>query len=229
MDSSQQHILIVDDDTRLRELLRKYLTENGHFVTVAANAAEARKKLEAMAVDLIVLDVMMPGEDGLSLTRWLRAQSNPVPILLLTAMGETEDRIQGFEAGADDYLPKPFEPRELLLRISSIVRRVPKIDAPVEAVLHLGRFSWHVERAQLECDGEMVHLTSAERELLAILAATVGQAVSRDDLAVRMGTTATPRAVDVQVTRLRKKLEDDTRMPRYLQTVRGVGYMLRPD
>ncbi|MCR6630052.1 MAG: response regulator [Magnetospirillum sp.] len=222
------HILVVDDDTRLRTLLRKYLADNGYLVTVAADAAEARAKMAALAVDLLVLDVMMPGEDGLSLTRDLR-KSNPVPILLLTAMGEVDDRIHGFEAGADDYLSKPFEPRELLLRIASILRRAPKPPAEEPAALGLGEFTWDGGRQELRRGDEVVHLTTAERELLGILAEAPGQAVSRDDLAARTGNAANARAVDVQVTRLRKKLEDDPRMPRYLQTVRGMGYMLRPD
>ncbi|MBC7953917.1 MAG: response regulator [Rhodospirillaceae bacterium] len=222
------HILVVDDDTRLRELLRKYLTDKGYLVTTAADAAEARSKMATLAVDLLVLDVMMPGEDGLSLTRDLR-KTNPVPILLLTAMGEVDDRINGFEAGADDYLSKPFEPRELLLRIASIMRRSPKPEAEAAPLLGMGAFTWDVGRTELKRGDEVVHLTTAERELMGILAEVAGQAVSRDDLAARTGNAANARAVDVQVTRLRKKLEDDPRMPRYLQTVRGMGYMLRPD
>lgn len=222
------HILVVDDDTRLRTLLRKYLSDNGYLVSVAADAAEARAKMAALAVDMLVLDVMMPGEDGLSLTRDLR-KTNPVPILLLTAMGEVDDRINGLEAGADDYLPKPFEPRELLLRVASILRRAPKPEAEAPAVLGLGPFCWDPGRQELRRGDEVVHLTTAERELLGILGEMPGQAVSRDDLAARTGNAANARAVDVQVTRLRKKLEDDPRMPRYLQTVRGMGYMLRPD
>ncbi len=223
------HILVVDDDTRLRTLLRKYLTDNGYLVTVAADAAEARARMAALAVDLLVLDVMMPGEDGLSLTRDLRQTANPVPILLLTAMGEVDDRINGLEAGADDYLAKPFEPRELLLRIASILRRAPKAEVETPPALGLGLFEWDTARQELRRGDEVVHLTTTERELLAILAEVPGQAVSRDDLAARTGNAANARAVDVQVTRLRKKLEDDPRMPRYLQTVRGMGYMLRPD
>lgn len=223
------HILVVDDDTRLRTLLRKYLTDNGYLVTVAADAAEARAAMAAFAVDMLVLDVMMPGEDGLSLTRDLRKSASPLPILLLTAMGEVDDRIHGFEAGADDYLSKPFEPRELLLRIASILRRAPKPEAEARTLLSLGPFTWEVEREELKRGEDMVHLTTAERELMGILAAQPGEAVSRDDLATRTGNAANARAVDVQVTRLRKKLEDDPRQPRYLQTVRGMGYMLRPD
>lgn len=222
------HILVVDDDTRLRELLRKYLSEHGYLVTTAADAAEARARLEALAVDLIVLDVMMPGEDGLSLTRGLR-QGNPVPILLLTAMSEADDRIRGLESGADDYLTKPFEPRELLLRIASILRRAPRPEAGPDRELRLGSFTWSRGRSELLRGGQPVHLTTAESQLLAILADSPGETVSRDELAARTGNAANPRAVDVQVTRLRKKLEDDPRLPRYLQTVRGMGYMLRPD
>lgn len=222
------HVLVVDDDARLRELLRKYLSDNGYVVTTAADAAEARARLAAMAFDMLVLDVMMPGEDGLSLTRDLR-RADPVPILLLTAMGEVEDRINGLETGADDYLTKPFEPRELLLRMASILRRAPREEAVAAALLSLGAFAWDIARQELTRDGQPVHLTTAERELMAILAEVPGQAVQREDLAARTGNAANPRAVDVQVTRLRKKLEDDSRLPRYLQTVRGQGYMLRPD
>ncbi|HSV28323.1 MAG TPA: response regulator, partial [Candidatus Omnitrophota bacterium] len=163
------HILVVDDDTRLRELLRKYLADNGYVVTVAADAGEARSKLAALEFDLIVLDVMMPGEDGLSLTRDLR-KSNPVPILLLTAMSEVDDRIRGLESGADDYLPKPFEPRELLLRIASILRRVPKAEPEAAREMRFGPLTWNVERAELKKDGDMVHLTTAESQLMTILA-----------------------------------------------------------
>ncbi|MGE5546289.1 MAG: response regulator [Solirubrobacterales bacterium] len=222
------HILVVDDDTRLRGLLRKYLADNGYIVTTAEDAPDARAKLAALAFDLIVLDVMMPGEDGLSLTRDLR-RSNPVPILLLTAMGEVDDRIKGFESGADDYLTKPFEPRELLLRITSILRRVPRPEAEAATELCMGAFVWNVARQELTRDGIPVHLTTAECQLMAILAEVPGQAVSRDDLAGRTGNAANPRAIDVQMTRLRRKIEDDPRLPRWLQTVRGMGYMLRPD
>ncbi|EPY01212.1 response regulator [Magnetospirillum fulvum] len=224
------HVLVVDDDRRLRELLGKYLSENGYLVVTAADAAEARARMAGLAFDLIVLDVMMPGEDGMSLTRALRTDGNRVPILLLTARGEVNDRIRGLEAGADDYLSKPFEPRELLLRVGSILRRAPREDAePVVTALRLGPFTWDIERAELRRGDQPVHLTQAERDLLAVLAETVGQGVSRDELAARTGSAANPRAVDVQVTRLRKKIEDDPRLPRYLQTVRGTGYMLRPD
>jgi two-component system phosphate regulon response regulator OmpR len=226
---AQPHILVVDDDTRLRALLRKYLSDNGYLVTVAEDAAAAREKLAVLAFDLIVLDVMMPGEDGVSLTRAVRHDIG-VPILLLTAMSEVENRIDGLEAGADDYLTKPFEPRELLLRIASILRRTPRPEAATGLpLLTMGAFTWDSARSELRKGGIPVHLTTAERDLMTILADAAGQVVERDDLAARTGNSANARAVDVQVTRLRKKLEDDPRMPRYVQTVRGQGYLLRPD
>ena len=228
MDDS--HILVVDDDKRLRELLRKYLSDNGYLVATAADAAEARQRMAGLSFDLIVLDVMMPGEDGMALTRSLRAEGAKVPILLLTARGEVDDRIKGLEAGADDYLSKPFEPRELLLRLGSILRRVPRDEPePAPRELRLGAFTWDMTRSELRSGDQPVHLTQAERDLLAVLAEVAGQGVARDDLAVRTGNSANPRTVDVQVTRLRKKIEDDPKLPRYLQTVRGMGYMLRPD
>ncbi|KIL97352.1 DNA-binding response regulator PetR [Paramagnetospirillum magnetotacticum MS-1] len=223
------HILVVDDDRRLRELLRKYLSDNGYLVATAADAAEARQCMAGLAFDMMVLDVMMPGEDGMSLTRSLRAEGKTLPILLLTARGEVDDRIRGLESGADDYLSKPFEPRELLLRVASILRRSPRDEPEPAHELRLGAFVWDMGRAELRQDGQPVHITQAERDLLSILAEVAGQGVSRDDLAARTGNSANPRTVDVQVTRLRKKIEDDPKMPRYLQTVRGMGYMLRPD
>jgi two-component system phosphate regulon response regulator OmpR len=223
------HILVVDDDRRLRELLRKYLSDNGYLVATAADAAEARQCMAGLAFDLMILDVMMPGEDGMSLTRSLRAEGSGLPILLLTARGDVNDRITGLESGADDYLSKPFEPRELLLRVASILRRSPREEPESAPELRLGTFVWDLGRAELRQDGQPVHLTQAERDLLSILAEAAGQGVSRDDLAARTGNAANPRTIDVQVTRLRKKIEDDPKMPRYLQTVRGMGYMLRPD
>jgi len=234
------HILVVDDDARLRTLLTRYLTDNGCVVTAAASADEARAHLAALSFDLLVVDVMMPGEDGLSLTRSLR-RSSAVPILMLTAMGDPEARIQGLEAGADDYLPKPFEPRELLLRINGILRRVgerppgePSVNATpptaaAPAVLSFGPMRLDLAREDLARDGEPLRLTTTERQLLMALARQAGEAVSREDLAAKAGTDATPRAVDVHITRLRRKLEPDPRRPRYLQTVRGRGYLLRPD
>lgn len=224
----QPHIMVVDDDKRLRELLRKYLSDNGYLVTTAQDSADARAQLAGLAVDLLVLDVMMPGETGFELTKSLRQEGNVTPVLLLTAMGEVDDRITGLEAGADDYLSKPFEPRELLLRIGSILRRVPKTEVD-GTILRFGDFGWDQTREELSFGDDAVHLTTAERELMIILSNRAGETVSRDELAELTGNEANPRAVDVQVTRLRKKLEDDSRMPRYLQTVRGMGYVLKPD
>jgi two-component system phosphate regulon response regulator OmpR len=220
------HILVVDDDTRLRALLRKYLGDHGYMVAEAADAAEARQRLAGLAFDMIVLDVMMPGENGIDLTRSLR-QSTQVPILLLTAMGEAENRVAGLESGADDYLVKPFDPRELLLRIGSILRRAPReVAEPVRPVT-FGAFAFDLERSELTRNGAVIHLTTAEAQLLQILARDVNRALSREDLGQKTGNSANLRAIDVQMTRLRKKLEEDPRFPRYLQTVRGLGYMLR--
>ncbi|MEK9753691.1 MAG: response regulator [Rhodospirillaceae bacterium] len=223
----QAHILIVDDDQRLRELLVKYLSDNGFVASGAEDAAHARAKLKTLAFDLLVLDRMMPGESGLELARDLR-RANNVPILMLTAMNEAEDRIQGFESGADDYLGKPFEPRELLLRINSILRRVPERTAASEEV-GLGEVTFRPDRGELARGTKRIRLTDVELALLGTLTARPGQVLSRDELIVATGTKGGGRAIDVQITRLRRKIEDDPRMPRYLQTVRGKGYMLVPD
>ena len=221
----QPHVLVVDDDDRLRELLRKYLSENGLLVTIASDAAEARRCLARLAFDLIVLDIMMPGESGLDFAQDLR-RSNSVPILMLTAMGEAEDRIAGLERGADDYLTKPFEPRELLLRIHSILRRVP---VPPRAPVRMGDVVFDPERCDLSRDGAPIRLTDVEAALLLALAESPGFIFSREELIAATGAAGGGRAVDVQVTRLRRKIESDPRLPRYLQTVRGKGYVLRPD
>lgn len=221
------HILVVDDDTRLRELLRKYLSENGFWVTTAADAEEARARLASLAFDLIVLDLMMPGENGLELTTSLRREST-VPIVMLTAMGEADDRIAGLERGADDYLPKPFEPRELVLRIRTVLRRVPARPDPPGAIA-LGEFAFDLEREELTRGADPVRLTASEARLLKLLALNPGAAMSRESLARGSEISGGDRAIDVQVTRLRRKIEPDPKIPRYLQTVRGKGYLLRPD
>lgn len=236
---SQPHLLIVDDDDRIRDLLKKYLIRHGFLVTPARDAAQARRLLAGLAFDLAVLDVMMPGEDGLALTRALRQQADGalarMPVILLTARGEARDRISGFEAGADDYLPKPFEPRELVLRINAILRRTPRADTDVTppAVLQLGKLRYDTARGELSDGTEPVRLTQTEATLLRILALRVGQPISREDLVDQLGRdrrfggeSTQERAVDVQVTRLRRKLEPEPRRPRFLQTVRGEGYML---
>jgi two-component system phosphate regulon response regulator OmpR len=225
-----RHLLIVDDDDRIRELLKEYLARAGFRVTAAPGGESARRLIGSIDFDLAVFDVMMPGEDGFSLTRWLREQRGPAgrtPVLMLTARGEPEDRIEGLRTGADDYLGKPFEPEELLLRIEAILRRAQ--DRPANgAPLSLGRCAFDAERGELTCDGELVRLTEAEVALLRQLARTPHEPVDRLELA-RGTVDPSGRAVDVQVTRLRRKIEDDPKAPRYLQTVRGVGYRLAPD
>jgi two-component system phosphate regulon response regulator OmpR len=235
MDTLEPHLLVVDDDARLRDLLRRYLSENGFRVTVAADAKEARANLASFAFDLIVLDVMMPGESGLDLTLALRDPDRPangrgprVPILLLTAMAEPEDRINGLEQGADDFLAKPFEPRELVLRIRNIIERRGAADE-VARTIRFGGFRFDLARGELFRGGEIVRLTAAEAGLLASLAARAGEAVSREDLSQSAQFGGNMRNVDVQMTRLRRKIEPDPRYPRYLQTVRGTGYALKPE
>ena len=223
------HILVVDDDKRLRELLARYLAEHGFRVTTAGDAAEAWARLASLAFDLIVLDVMMPGESGLDFTSAMRARGS-VPILMLTAMGEPEHRIAGLERGADDYLSKPFEPRELVLRIRRILARVPQArSAEAVTAVRLGACSFDLRRAELSREGKAVKLTESEARLLKVLASHAGQALSRERLARDGRLSGNTRTVDVQVTRLRRKFEPDPKLPRYLQTVRGKGYLLRPD
>ena len=219
------HILVVDDDDRLRDLLRRYLSDSGFRVSVAANAQQAREAMTLLEFDLLVLDLMMPGESGLELTEYVR-RHNEVPILLLTAMGEPEDRIAGLEKGADDYLAKPFEPRELVLRIEAIMRRAGNGDVvPVE--LRLDPLLFDSERGELHGPDGQIRLTSAEIDMLRIFARNPGKTIDRTELLERSGATSL-RAVDVQITRLRRKIEIDPKEPRYLQTVWGRGYVLWP-
>ncbi|MDZ4135391.1 MAG: response regulator transcription factor [Paracoccaceae bacterium] len=233
MPDAQAHLLVVDDDERIRGLLQKFLMRNGFLVSIARDAAQARRLLGGLEFDMIVLDVMMPGEDGIALTRDLRTRIS-TPILLLTAKGEANNRIEGLEAGADDYLVKPFEPKELLLRINAILRRVPalKVADVGPKVLHLGAVRYDMERGELWRGPDPVRLTATEAQLMRILAAQPGEPVSRERLVGDLGpgeAGAQERAVDVQITRLRRKIELDPKQPRYLQTVRGAGYMLQPD
>ncbi|WP_371225098.1 response regulator [Roseovarius sp. 2305UL8-3] len=233
MSDPAPHLLIVDDDERIRGLLRKFLQRNGFLVSVARDAAHARSVLSGLEFDLIVMDVMMPGEDGISLTTSLR-ETLGTPILLLTAKGDTEDRIKGLEAGADDYLAKPFEPKELLLRINAILRRMPEPEPENIApkVLQLGPVRYDIERAELLAGEQLVRLTATEVQLMRIFAQHLREPVSRAKLVEDLGRDkgqAQERAVDVQITRLRRKIEADPKQPRYLQTVRGEGYMLAPD
>ena len=226
-DLTEPHLLVVDDDMRLGELLRRYLSDEGFRVTIAGDASEARGHLASFAFDLVVLDVMMPGESGLELTRALRREDR-IPILLLSAMAEPEDRVNGLEQGADDYLGKPFEPRELVLRIRNILERRPAANADRREI-RFGGCRFDIIRGELFRGDELVHLTTAETGLLAALAQKVGQAISREELSLSGQFGGNVRNVDVQMTRLRRKIERDPRFPRYLQTVRGTGYVLRPD
>ena len=221
------HLLIVDDDARLRGLLAKYLGDQGFHVSTAGDAAEAARQLDAIAYDLIVLDVMMPGEDGISFTRRLHGGGGP-PVLLLTARGGPDDRIAGLEAGADDYLPKPLEPRELVLRIQGILRRKSAEPAPPSdesEIIRLGAWRLDLKRGELQRGSETVRLTSGELTLMRLLAERAGEPISREELAEATGQTQ-ERTIDVQVTRLRRKIEDDPKAPHHLQTVRGKGYVL---
>lgn len=222
---ADRHILVVDDDHRLRRLLQRFLTEHGYHVTAAASADEAKAEIRSFAFDLVVLDVMMPGQDGISLTTEL-CDGPALPVLLLTARGEIEDRVQGLTAGADDYLVKPFDPRELLLRIASILRRAEPA-RPAAGPLRFGPFQYDSEREELRRGEAVVRLTDAELSLLQILAEQPGLPISREELGRRSRISGSDRAVDTQMARLRRKIEADPRQPRYLLTRRGEGYVLR--
>jgi two-component system phosphate regulon response regulator OmpR len=230
--SDESLILVVDDDARLRSLLQRYLAEAGFRVTTADNAEMARDRLRFLQPDLMVLDVMMPGESGLSLTQSLKDEAADIPIILLTAAGSPEDRIAGFEAGADDYLPKPFDPRELVLRIRAMLRRAPTVVAapdPAPGPVHLGPMLFDPARSELRGPQGSVRLTSGEAALLTAMAARAHEVMSREEIAAALGTDeSSERAIDVQMTRLRRKIEQDPRDPRFLHTVRGRGYVLKP-
>jgi len=218
------HILVVDDDTRIRTLLSQFLRKNGFRVSIAADAAQARGQLDFISFDLLIIDVMMPGESGLELTRALRRDMK-VPILMLTALSETESRIDGLEAGVDDYLPKPFDPRELLLRVNAVLRRG---GAPAQAKIEqvtFGPYMFIIPRRELKKDGDVVHLTDKEQEIMAIFAENMGETVPRQALAGADGEVG-ERTIDVQINRLRRKIENDPANPIWLQTVRGIGYKL---
>lgn len=219
------HLLLVDDDRRIRTLMSRYLARTGFRVTTAADAAEARRRIEGLKFDLMIVDVMMPGETGMEFVRWLRTHSE-VPVLMLTARAETHDRIAGLETGADDYLTKPFEPRELSLRIESILRRAAPAPAnPTPQIVRFGPFVFHIERGELRRGSDAVKLTERERTMLQILARTPGQAVSRDQLAGSMDA-GNERTIDVHINRLRRKIETDPGNPLFLQTARGSGYRI---
>lgn len=223
-DDDAFHLLVVDDDTRIRNLLRQFLSENGFRVTVAGTAAEARRKLAGLDFDLLVLDVMMPGESGVELTKSLRAERD-VPILMLTALSETDNRITGLEAGADDYLPKPFDPRELILRVNNILRRGGPASPPKVEQLVFGPYTFQIARRELKRGSEILKLTDREQEILAIFAERAGETIPRHEL-VGEDSEVGERTIDVQINRLRRKIERDPSNPVWLQTVRGIGYRL---
>ena len=228
MEDEKSHILVVDDDRRLRGLLGKFLREQNFTVSLAGDAMEAFMFLKQYHFDLIVLDVMMPQMSGFEFLKKLRLESN-IPVLMLTAMGETDDRINGLEIGADDYLSKPFEPKELLLRIRNILKRIPKKETD-NGILNFGTAVYDITAKKLKTtSGEVIHVTNVEQQLLGILGQKAGQIVSREKLAELLGAGSNLRSIDVQITRLRKKIEKDSKNPRYLQTVRGKGYMLLPE
>ena len=221
------HLLVVDDDTRIRDLLQRYLTEQGFRVTVAADASEARRKLEGLHFDLLVLDVMMPGESGLSLTRSIAADKQ-IPVILLTARSEAESRIAGLEAGADDYLAKPFDPRELVLRINNILKRSPNADQPKIEQVMFGPYSFSILRKELKRGAEVIRLTDREQDIMLLFATRAGDTIPRQEL-IGNDTDVGERTIDVQINRLRRKIEDDPANPVWLQTVRGIGYRLSMD
>ena len=219
------HLLIVDDDRRIRDLLSRFLGAEGYRVSTADSVADARSKLHGLSFDLIICDWMMPGESGVEFTRALRDENSHVPIIMLTAKHETEFRIEGLQSGVDDYLPKPFEPRELALRVASILKRAQPAASPAPEQVSFGKFVFHIGRGELRSGEDIIKLTDRERNMLRTLAATPGETVRREALAGN-GDNVSERAVDVQINRLRRKVEKNPANPLYIQTVRGLGYRL---
>ena len=228
MELNIPHILVVDDDKRIVELIKNYLNKNKYRVSIAENAAEAREKLENIEFDLLILDIMMPGENGLELTNSLKKTNLNNPILLLSALGSSEDRIQGLEIGADDYLPKPFEPKELLLRIRNLLKR-NKINKTKKIFVKFGSFKFNLKKEILTKEDIRIILTPSETKILQILANNNSEPIYREDLCKILKISPISRAIDVQITRLRHKIEKNKKFPTYLQTVRGRGYVLKLD
>jgi two-component system phosphate regulon response regulator OmpR len=218
------HILVIDDDTRLRNLLARFLDENSFYVSVAKDTEEAKKLMAEFLFDLLIVDIMMPGQDGIDFTINFRKEYK-IPIIMLTARGEFEDRIKGLESGADDYLQKPFEPKELLLRINNILRRLVSTNKEQQKICHFGDFSFNFSNSRLKKGEEYIHLTEGETKILAILCKEQSVVISREKIATICGDVD-ERSIDVQITRLRKKIEINPKQPNYLQTIRNCGYVL---
>lgn len=223
MDNSKIHILIVDDDDKIRDLLKQYLKNNNFFVSTAINASDAEEKLKIVKFDLAIIDIMMPGKDGLQLTKEIR-ENIDLPIILLTAKGEAEDRVRGLELGAEDYLPKPFEPKELLLRIKNVIKRIKK-DNPIINVIKIGKANINIKKMEIQKDRKIIKINASEKILLENMISSAGKIFSREEIS-KITNLIQERSIDVLVTRLRQKIEPDPKNPKYLQTVRGTGYVL---
>ena len=223
MDNSKIHILIVDDDDKIRDLLKKYLKNNNFFVSTAINASDAEEKLKIVKFDLAIIDIMMPGKDGLQLTKEIR-ENIDLPIILLTAKGEAEDRVRGLELGAEDYLPKPFEPKELLLRIKNVIKRIKK-DKHIINVIKIGKANINIKKMEIQKDRKIIKINASEKILLENMISSAGKIFSREEIS-KITNLIQERSIDVLVTRLRQKIEPDPKNPKYLQTVRGTGYVL---
>ncbi|MEY4344119.1 MAG: hypothetical protein RI970_814 [Pseudomonadota bacterium] len=223
MDNSKIHILIVDDDDKIRDLLKQYLKNNNFFVSTAINASDAEEKLKIVKFDLAIIDIMMPGKDGLQLTKEIR-ENIDLPIILLTAKGEAEDRVRGLELGAEDYLPKPFEPKELLLRIKNVIKRIKK-DNHIINVIRIGKANINIKKMEIQKDRKIIKINASEKILLENMISSAGKIFSREEIS-KITNLIQERSIDVLVTRLRQKIEPDPKNPKYLQTVRGTGYVL---
>ncbi|CAN1596912.1 OmpR Response regulators consisting of a CheY-like receiver domain and a winged-helix DNA-binding domain [Candidatus Pelagibacterales bacterium] len=223
MDNSKIHILIVDDDDKIRDLLKQYLKNNNFFVSTAINASDAEEKLKIVKFDLAIIDIMMPGKDGLQLTKEIREKID-LPIILLTAKGEAEDRVRGLELGAEDYLPKPFEPKELLLRIKNVIKRIKK-DNHIITTIKIGKANVNIKKMEIYKDKKIIKINASEKILLENMISSAGKIFSREEIS-KITNLTQERSIDVLVTRLRQKIEPDPKNPKYLQTVRGTGYVL---
>ena len=222
MNKKKYHILVVDDDDRIRELVKEYLEENNFLVNTAIDAIDAKKKMEIIKFDILVLDIMMPGESGLSLTKYIK-KNNMTPIILLTAKGEARDRIEGLELGADDYLAKPFEPKELLLRIKNILNKTKKPILP--ETVYIGKALLNLKKLNIKLNNKITKINPAEKKVLENMLSSSGKVFSRNDIG-KMANLSKERTIDVMITRLRKKIESNPKNPKYLQTIRGSGYVL---